>query len=544
MKKALISFLILLIPVLGSAQIEFDTRYEQEHDAQTLDYMVIPNEVQGLLVLQREFDSAQDYPIIVKHLNNELEVQWEETLTIPQFFFVKGHRYTEEKTYLILQNQTRDVVKILRLDTEQKKIDQFETRDLLELDITHLEVLKNTVVMGGYFEDRPAVFAYDFEQKFMHTLQNVYQNRSELLDIKVNKDMVTFNVLASVWDDKRDRTVVVNTYDFAGNAVRDYELEVRPDYKLINAVSSSINDKAQVVVGLYGVKSRKMAAGIYINKIDRSGKQSMTYHNLGTLPNFFDYMGRRKAAKQRSKALSLQQAGKEQRYRTEMILRNIIEQDGKLIVTGEFHKNAEIRLDDDRFMRRFDRPQRFDRFNRQNLFDPLHPLFQANPQSGLNVKWNTSTPEGTFLRLQQETHFTHAYALVIDQEGQLEWGDYMTVDETKVGWAGDMASFQWLGDDKGAYLYYHQRTLRAKLMDGSGAQEVLETPLSLKASSDELRHERGYTTGTDRWYGNNFVVYGVQHVRPKDKSEAVRTVFFINKLSAKADAKISEVRAD
>ena len=129
----------------------------------------------------------------------------------------------------------------------------------------------------------------------------------------MNNDGLTFNVLISQDNLARDKTIIVSTYDYQGNPVRDYEILTKPEYSLINGISSSINDISQVVTGLYGYKSDANPAGLYINYVDRVGQQTMQYLSFGELNHFFSYLGEKKAAKYRKKALNAKKAGKEKR---------------------------------------------------------------------------------------------------------------------------------------------------------------------------------------------------------------------------------------
>ncbi len=468
MKKGLISFLILIVPRFGIAQIDLGPRYEQIHNSQTLDYSLIPNGHEGVLLLQREYTSAPEYPFILKHLDKELNVQWEQTLKIKEHFIIKGYYYSENKTYLLIWNRSFHFVKILRIDVVQRKVDEFEARKMPEIDITEFKIVKNVAVIGGVYEERPTVLVYDFERNSLSTLQNIYQSQSKLEEIKVNDDNVTFNVLVSALDEKKDRTIMVNTYDFVGNTIRYYQLEVKPNYQLINGVISSINDVSQVVVGEYSIGKNNMIAGIYVNYIDRIGKQKMTYHNFSELPNYFDFMVKRRVDKLMMKVASELRSGKELQYRRHIQIREIIEKDNKLIITGEVFKQKQ---------------------------------------------------------------FTHVYMMVIDQEGNIEWGDYLAKDKTNTGWNTNLGVFKWFGENNGIYIYYYKKGLHLKIMDGTGMNKILDEQLPLKSSLDELRYERGETIGVAPWYDNNIVVYGVQHVRPRDRSERVRTVFFINKIN-------------
>ncbi len=510
MKKPALLLFGILWSCLTQAQVEFGGRYEQEHNWLKDNYLVMSNEEEGVLLVQSDFDgSAKKYPIYLSHLNSDMEPVWKDSIEIPTRFFVKGYFYAQKKNYLMLQNTHEHSIKVLRIDTRTKELKEFDSKEIAELTITEFEVVRNTAVIGGYFEERPVVFAYDLINNKVRTLQNVYQNDSDLLEVKINKDSLSFNVLASIRDENKDRAIVVNTYDYEGNPLRDYTIQTQPDYELINGVSSSINDISQVVVGMYGYKSNYSVSGIYVNYVDRTGTQTMNFYNFGELPRFLDYMGEKRANKQKAKARSLKEQGKELRYKASAMMRELIEEDGKLVFTGEFFKTYT----------QDNNVGRLNQFGRLNTYNDFNNLYNNFDQ------WQNTTGRA------QEMDITHAYSLVLNQQGEIQWDAYMEIDENIVGAMNEFGSFQWLGD-KAAYIYYHDKELFMKVLDEGGEEEMTTNGLPLMDEGDILRLEKDYSLGTVRWYDNHYLVYGIQHVRPADKSQPLRKVFFINKVSA------------
>lgn len=474
MKKVSTLFLLLCLPFLGSAQIAFGPRFEQTHSNRTIDYTVISNKEAGVVVLQKEFTQAPEYPVIVKYFNLDLELQWQKTIDVPQQFFIYTYYYHNNKNYLFFKDPIYKRLMLVVVDVQQGTITGTEIEKLDNMEISEIQMVRNSVVMGGSFDIKPIVVVYDTETKMTKTLQNLHQSDARLLEIKVNQDSTTFNVLISRPNERGDPTISVHTYDFEGNTVRDYELELKPHYRLIKGVSSSIYDKSQMVIGTYGYKSRNSMAGIFVNHIDRTGKQTMTYHNLGALPKFLDYMGEKQATKLKSKARALQRAGKELRFRRGFYFREVVEQDDKLMIYG-----------------------------------------QVRDQNGP----------------------THIYTMQFDREGKLEWDDFLSKDETKPGWGRNLGKCLWFGEAQGACLNYYSRELYLRYMDRTQEHEVFKSELKLSEPEDEVRFERDFTSGAEPWYDNHFLVFGVHDIRPKDKSFKMRTVFFINKVSAVRDAK-------
>lgn len=497
-----------------AAQIEHNGRFEMEFDSRNDAPFVIATEEKGLLVVQSILASqGKDYPLVVTQMDTDLKVVWEDSIRIQREFHLIGYHYTNNKTYLLLQNSpAKTKVRVLAIDNESRQIISHEAKDLLEIEIEEFEIVQNSAVIGGYYEGRPVVMAYDLENDKVRTLPNVFKNDSKLIEVKVNNDGLTFNVLISQDNLARDKTIVVSTYDYLGNPVRDYEILTKPEYSLINGISSSINDISQVVTGLYGYKSDGNPAGLYINHIDRVGQQTMQYLSFGELNHFFTYMGEKKAEKYRKKALKAKKAGKEVRYRIHPLLSELIEDDDHYVLFGEFIKGfSNIEDINSRY-------GGYDGVSRNYNYRGLNSYSDPFTNSSLG---NMGT---------SDFEFSHAYVLVMDKQGNILWDDWAEIDKEMSGMPVNMGELQWL-DNRAVYLYYSKEELHGKLMDSTSTQEQLMSEITLRNENDVLRYENENSLRTLKWYNNYFLVSGVQNIRTKGESGEQKKVFFINKVA-------------
>lgn len=520
MKRLTLVFLFFSCAKLVLAQVEFHGRYEREFEFREDDVLVISNEEVGLTMVQTDFrTSGKEYKLYITQLDSDMALKQADTVKINRSYNLLGYHFVNGKTYLMLQDTpAKSKIKILRLDNKSGLIDEYEPKELLEMDVQEFEVIKNTAVIGGLYEMRPVVLAYDFENDKVRTLSNVYQNDSELVEVKINSDNLTFNVLATQKNERKDRTIIVNTYDYLGNAIRDYTIETKLDYQLITAVSSSINDISQVIVGLYGYKNTTSPAGYFVNYIDRKGKQTMNYYSFGELPHFFDYMGEKRAARYKERALKLKKSGKDGHYRLHPMFREMHEENNQLVVFGEFVRG----------------------FNKtENDFYTYNGFGRAYYPVGVpNYGYPYSTP-GMGSTRTSEYDFTHAYTLVLNKTGEIQWDDWFEIDQEMSGGLDRYGAFSWNGEHA-AYAFYVDKEIHAKVMDKSGESEGIVQELRL-SDGDELKYEYEASLKTIRWYGDYFVIYGVQNVRSVDKSTEQQKVFFINKITIKKPPKASGI---
>lgn len=498
----------------AKAQVSHIARFEHVHEWNNQDYIVIPNEETGVLLVQpMSPGSGKQNAVEFSHLNSDLEEDWTGVFAIAKRVSLIGYHYVDHVAYLLFQNrENQRYIRIVSIDLQEKKVNAFEPKQIVDLDVKEFEVIKGSIIIGGFIEERPAVFTYDMASGNVQTLPNVYKNNSDLLEVRINNDGLTFNVLASEEDDKKDRTVLVNTYDYLGNPVREYRLETDANHQLLSAVSSSINDKSQVITGLYGVQVGTYPSGFYINHVDRTGRQTMKYYSFGEFESFFDHLGKKRASKLTERAMAAKRSNREWRYKTAVLFREIIEEDGKLIIGGEFFKPWTVNTNGNW--------RDFNRFSGPNFIsDPsLNGVIGRNPGEIRNTQGRS------------DFNFTHAFALVVDTEGKVLWDGSFDIEASPDGALDDFGAFQWYKGEA-YYAYYDDKEFVVKHLNNREETKGDVSELALLNPEDELRFERGEFRGIMKWYDNRYLVYGLQHVKPRDKSSGTRKVFFINGVS-------------
>ncbi len=521
MTKRFVTGLILLIFVHQiKAQVNHVARYESLHESRNGAYLVIPNEDKGLLLIKPIISSStSDSKIEVAHLGLNLKEKWQGVLDMPSRFDLGGYYYDSNITYLLFQVRSDNrFIRIVTIDTSKKEIKSFEPRQIIDLTIFEFDVINGSVVIGGYLGQRPAVYVYNMENGQVHTLSNVYQNDSELFEVRTNSDGVTFNVLVSQFDEKQDKTVQVSTYDYNGNMVRTYQLNTDPTYQLVSGMSSSIYDKSQVVVGLYSVNMNSNPSGFFINQVNKTGEQTMRYVNFGEFDTFLNHLGKKRSLRMKTKALAAKEMNKEWQYKIDVLPREMEEVNGRLVLFGEYFKPWNVRTLGRKSKSAYAKLSRFN-----------NPFLNPNSFNGAYRLHRMSTGIG----------FKNGFALVLDQEGKILWDGAMDINESIYGGLVDLGSFQW-HDGKAYYAYHHDDELRMKHLNKTESTQVNVSKLTLLSEEDMLSKGAESPLKTVGWYDNQFLVYGMQYVRPIDKSENTRKVFFINAISIGPDMQEKE----
>lgn len=516
MKRRIVFLLsFLMLAQITWAQIDHVGRYESAYNWSMDDFLVIPNGEAGMLIARAEKNIAdRNFTLWLKHLNKDFEVEWTDSIKVPKTFFIKGYDYNGARNYIFLQDksETRDL-KVIRIDPINNSIQQFEPRRLTEMDVTNFEIIQNSAIIAGYIDGRPAAFVLNMDTKKLVTLTNVYMNKSQMLEVKINADSVTFNVAVSVPNYSRDRTVQINTYDYEGNPVRDYKIQTDLNHNLMTATTSSIFNVEQVVVGLYNYKQGTSPSGVYVNHVDRTGQQTMTYLPFGRFNEFFKHEGEKRAQKLKEKSLSAHEKGSFYRYRTEALFRKMVETDNELIIFGEYYKpwgGGSNSLASSR------------RVSGSEQWFPSNIGSDGIPGNNLN---------GVNFTDVKEYEFSHAWAFALDHSGNLLWDSGVEIDESIEGSISSFGEFAYSEGQAIYSNYYDEELIVHPLKSELDSLETIRAPLALLNEDDELVFERDGYGGILKWYQNKYLVFGIQHVRPTDKSQPTRKVFFVNGVS-------------
>ncbi|MHA7099103.1 hypothetical protein [Roseivirga pacifica] len=520
--RNLLTISLLLICATAFGQMGHAGRFEREYKWETDDFIVISNEENGVLLVQSEYKVKDGgFPVHFTLLNDKLELEWEETLDVAKDLFLKGFHYLDGKTFFLLQDRFNNhEVKIVIVDVVEKMIKEFEPKELTEMVVTKFQVIQNTAILGGYVEDRPVVFAYLLEDDKVNALSNVYQNNSEVLDIHINEDGVTFNVLATEKDEKKDQTITVNTYDYEGNAIRDYTLVTKQDYQLLSGVSTSIYNKEQMVFGLYGVKFGASPSGFYVNHVSRSGLQNMRYIPFGEMDEFFKHEGEKRSERFKKKSLAEKNGGKPFRYKIDVLFEEIIEEKDRVLLLGEFYRPWNRSTADMRELRRMD------------------PAWYNRNAATINAG-NRTRVEREMESTYDDYKFTHAYAISLGKNGQIQWDKAFELDENIDGELQSFGEFV-LSNGEVYFAFYDDEEFTFQHLTANEEKEPQVEALNLMNENEELRNEDDDFRGITKW-NDKYLVWGIQSVKTLDPAEPNRKVFFINAVTVGPNFKPADI---
>jgi len=485
------------------AQVHQPDRFEIELTPYEDEYNVLSAEEEGVLVYREmsEFQSgSQKWKFTM--LDTTLTEQWEKEYFLDRDHIYKGYDYDENNFYFLFRITERGSHDLMLIQMNASTGDtlNYRIKNLVPLRLEAFEMANGAAIIGGYFNEDPVVMYYGLESKKTKVLPGIYGNKTELVQVKIEKDIIKVLVTERTFD-KRN-TLAIKTYDLQGNYLDNYVFKPEEDTGLIFGRVAEINNEGSLICGTYGARKSDYSRGLFIAQHKKDEGQVMQYFNFADLDNFFAYMKAKRQERVANKITRKKVKGKKVKFNYRLLVHEIIESEDSYIMLGEA------------FYIKYNNSQSFSRYN------------VGTNYYGNGPNYNTMTFAGY--------RYTHAVVIGFDKKGNKLWDNSFQIEDV-LTYSLDQYVHADVIDDKVILLYLYNNEIRTKIISGS---DVLEGKLydEVKMSfADDYVNKNNYSNigGLEKWYGHNFFAYGVQKIKNLRDSgvKLNRKVFYINKIS-------------
>lgn len=499
-------FSLFVIIVLSSqylfAQFEQPQRIELALEDDEASYMITSVEEKGLMLF-REPDRSYDkgfstYEFI--SVDTALNKKWTKEYKIDYNYVLTGYAYNKDYFFVLFRMgaSLKDDFNIIKMNIETGDTTHHMVKKIIPVQLTEFEVVGNAALLGGHINYRPVVLHYDFLTAKSKVLQGIYKDDSELIEIKLDQNLKTFNILVTERTVDKLYTITMRTYNEHGELLQTVKLDPKENTSLIFGRSTGFKNRKRYIAGTYSHKKSNYSRGIYIAHVNANGEADIRYYSYADLENFFDYMkaGRKARIKKRIERKKIK--GKKAKFTYRLLVHDIIEKDEQFILIGEAF---------------------YPRYNYGFFYGGFHNSYSGAP--GNNDYSN-------FIGYK----YTHAIVIGFDIEGKLLWDNSFEINDVL---SYDLKKYVNVSIEKEhiVLFYVYENVIRSKLIEGD---EVLEgksfDDIKLKFDDDVVKSGDTEVGGMERWYDNYFFAYGQQKIKNKtnNSSGSNREVFFINKI--------------
>ncbi len=508
MKYILSTFIMLSTALLCIAQkkktpdtsafITQPDRIEFEINKFDEEFTIINGEEDGLLVLKEtSVRNPKGYGWTLYKLDKDLQEEWTKLRVVPFSHTFRGWDYSQGNYFLLFSTaQYRpEEFTIIKIDGDNGEIEEYEVSTVFPIILSHFEVIRNTVLMAGTTNFRPAILTIDLDNRKPQVLPGIYGTNSEIIDIHVNDQDELFSV--ALLERLPNKTLSVNVKTFTTDNVLVQNNLINPGDKrnLIDGAPTDFSSGFQYIAGAYSNKSTQFSRGLYLSKFVNGRQQFIKYYNYADLNNFFNYMSKNRQNRVRERIDRRKSKGKKNKFNYRILVHEIINHGNEYIMIGE-------------------------------AYYPRYSNYQVMMPYGMG--WTNQDRYQAVVGYK----YTHAIIVSFDQKGNILWDHSFPIDDVFMYDLEELVSVN-VQKDRIELLYLEENTIRSKIIKGN---EVLEgksyTPVRLNSENEEFTKKDPEVEGLTKWYGSTLYAFGEQEIdqRIGDRTRNRRNVFYINKV--------------
>jgi hypothetical protein len=509
---------------LSYAQVSQTNRFEKEQKSADNHYFMFPMGVDGVVLLRDKIKFIPGGKKIWEliWLDEDLNEKWYTELELGSRLEIAGFDAFDGDLYFLLREGSNnrsgmELIKI-RADLETER---FQIENELRYDLTHFIVIKNSVILGGYVTQQPAIVIYNLnsDKPSPTVLPGYFLKNSEIVDLKLNTNG-TFNVMLFEQTSVETKKLKLKTYDAKGNLLIEDEFFVDNQLKLHTGTSSSLVRDDMLLFGTFGNRTSNQSFGMFTALVDPFTDHEINFLHYSRLESFFDYMGEKKARKYKRRAEKLRSRGKDMEFGSNLLPISMFEDEQGFVLYAEAFQQSSV-------------PHPQPSFYGSDYYNPFF-----NQNYGYNRRFYAphyyGYPYGPGTQtMSNEKRFTQSLLIAFDQNGKLKWEVSFPFKNQKKSQAEQISDIYL--DDGNAYVFYkYEKEILLNKYNFELQEMIEETlPIMLNHPEEVLRSENKEEGAVKYWYNNHMLVWGYQSIKGagKELESENRNVFYINKIT-------------
>lgn len=507
LNKLLLAFVILVITGSGlSAQLLQTDRYEVDLLQQETSYDLLACENDGALMWRASnralgLDSAV---FSMTLLDTALHPVWQKSYLLNSNLNYIGKKYHNGKAYFLFGDylfKKRNLI-VFEVSLSNGFVKEHTIKNIIPFAFFDMEITDDAIIIGGYYNYRPLVILFNFQERVPRILPGLFSDKSELVQIEINNQN-NIDIILSGRNMDRVNTLFIHTFNESGRLLRTVELEASKRKALLFGRSKPLSGQAQIVAGVYGHRNSEYSRGVFVANINAYGEQQLKYYNYAEFENFFNYMRAKREERVKRRIERKKVKNKKIKFNYRLLVHDLIEYDNQYILLGE-------------------------------AFYPKYKTVTGSPGM-FNSSWSVNRGLFAYNRVFEGYQYTHAVIIGFDKLGNVLWDNSFEIKDILSMKLQQFVHANMLGN-KINMLYVFDDAIRSKVVKGSEVIEGKEIiDVKLKYEHDEVSKGNTSIAGLERWYGNYYLAFGTQTIRniedPKIKPR--RNVFFVNKVLSK-----------
>ncbi|MFL0685665.1 MAG: hypothetical protein ACK4SF_13700 [Algoriphagus aquaeductus] len=529
MKKCLFVLVFWFSALSGFAQIKFFQRHEIPSTLSEPIYeiMRIPGGLVSFRTFQAKSFSAERVFQFYKTDFN-LKSGGLNEVAIKSGYDMIGYDTDQENLYILLSrgfNSGADKY-ILQIDLQSNQGIEFPADNLLPLDLIEFLVLDSKAVFMGNAEGRPVLQILNLENKSLHTVQGIYGNNTQVLQIRKMAELQALEVVVNRRGQYKSRETSILTFDMMGNLLREVKVDQfgEQGQEIMDGVLLADQNFQQVMIGSFGLMARNSYQGMYVLEINEFGEYEFKLYTLEDFPNFYNYMSEKRKAKQDAAVLNDLEKGKIPNIRYTYVVRDVWETEDSFVVYFD-QLNILTSRGGGRGAISANNAYRYDRINRLGYVP-----YYMDPFVSPNMPMQSFS-------LYTEYQYQSAHFVKVAKTGQVLWDNAASYRDFSTNYPEPFGEMAVVGEDL-FHLYTVNDQIRASFFrNGEKVFENMTFDLVLPDENGRVKSTDSGSLRLVHWYDRYFLLSGKQTVRylNAQNMEEIKEVFFMDKILVDGD---------
>jgi hypothetical protein len=531
MKRLFILLVGLAMSLSIQAQVKFVSRFEVEGKPfdPSFEMMRFP---EGLVAFRTYQQKPASRDRVFQYFKTDLDLKSTGLveLSIKPGYDMIGYDVDRDNLYILLAkgNVTSPDKYILNINLTTNQGFEYPAENLLSIDLVEFLVQKRKAVFMGNSEGRPVLQILDLDNNSIRTVQGVYGNNTQVLQIRKMEELEALEVVISRRGQYKNRETSIVTFDMLGNLVREIKVDQfgSPDQEILDGLLLADQNYQQVMIGSFGLNNRSAIQGMYIMEINEFGEYESKLYTLEDFPNFFNYLSERQKAKKDQEVRKELEKSKLPLIRNTFAVRDVREVgDAYYIYFDQFNvvTGRGGRPNGWSDLNRY----RYDRINRMGYAPSYYPelFFPAGNTPALAASPAT------------EYQYQSAYFIKVSKAGQVLWDNAASYGGFSTYYPAPFGEIAVVGDDL-YHLYAENDEIKVSFFRrGEKIFDQVSIALEPANEGDRIKSTDFETLRLVHWYDRYFILSGAQAIRylNTNNQEVVRDVYFMSKILVDGD---------
>jgi len=531
MKKSLLIFFLFILGQQTFAQLKFIERYEVASEMNDPLFEMIDSKA-GLISFRTIPEKGLNFRKRFQYFISDSSLNSTEGLVefpVKEGYDMLGYD-TESNQLFVLFTKGYAVNSskyILQMNLKTKKGLEFVVDNVLDMELVEFLVQDQKAIFMGTSDSRPVLQIHDLMSKSVHTLQGIYGNDTQILQIRKMPETNSLEVVLSRKGSYRNRDLLINTYDMIGNVIQEVKVDqfADPGQEIMDGILLSTSNYQEAMIGAYGLERRNSYQGMYIMDINEFGEFDFKLYTLEDFPNFYNYLNEKLKGKRDAEVQRELDRKRIPGINSLYSIRDIRQTPNAYFIYFDQFTVTSSRSGYQNGMYSPTGGYRYDRWSRMGTTILNDPYLASR------------FPMSSSYQTIPEYRYISAHFVKVAKTGQVLWDNATSYNEMVTTYPEAFGEVAVVGEDLYHMFVEDQLIKLSFFRNGEKIFENQEFELALIDENERIRDTNLESLRLIHWYDRYFLLSGTQRIRYMNESggDQVREVYFLTKIVVDGD---------